>query len=67
MSEPDHEHSILLTSLDLAAAERRLCAEALRVAPTLQDAAKLLGITRHALHRRIHKHGLVRGWSAPGD
>ncbi len=65
MSGTDSEHSILLTSLDLAAAERRLCAEARGGAPSRPVAARLLGISRPALHRRIHKHGLVREWSAP--
>jgi hypothetical protein len=48
--------SINLESYDLAAAERQLCLEALAAAGNIVDAAKLLGLTRHALKRRIVKH-----------
>lgn len=50
---------VILESLDLAAAERRLCIEALHHAGTIIDAASLLGITRHALKRRITKHNIM--------
>lgn len=50
---------VVLESLDLASAERRLCIEALHHAGTIIDAASLLGITRHALKRRITKHNIV--------
>ncbi len=55
--------------LNLAEAERLAIEVALRTAGTIADAAVLLGITRHALKRRIAKHGLL--WSratraAPG-
>ena len=46
---------IILDSYNLLAAERRLCVEALDTAGSIVDAAALLGITRHALKRRIIK------------
>ncbi len=52
---------IVLDSFNLASAERRLCLEALAAAGNLVGAAKLLGITRHAMKRRIVKLGLP--WS----
>lgn len=53
---------IALESFNLAAAERRLCEEALRQARNITHAAQALGITRHALKRRIVKLGIV--WPA---
>ena len=47
---------IVLESLNLAAAERKMCEEALVSAGSIVEAANLLGITRHALKRRIVKH-----------
>lgn len=47
---------IKLNSFDLAAAEKALCVGALNYAGSIVDAAYLLGITRHALKRRILKH-----------
>ncbi len=47
---------IVLDSYDLAAAERRLCVAALDAAGSIVPAAQLLGVTRHALKRRIIKH-----------
>ncbi len=47
---------LVLEDLNLAEAEKNLCIEALNAAGTIVDAAKLLGITRHALKRRIIKH-----------
>lgn len=46
---------IALDDLNLEAAERRLCVEALGLAGNIVGAARLLGITRHALKRRIIK------------
>ena len=48
--------SVELDSLNLADAERKLCEEALRAGGSIVEAASLLGITRHALKRRIIKH-----------
>ena len=47
---------IELDGYDLAKAERALCDAALREAGSIQRAALLLGITRHALKRRIEKY-----------
>jgi hypothetical protein len=47
---------VVLESLNLAEAERKLCEEALRKGGSIVDAAVLLGITRHALKRRMIKH-----------
>ena len=44
-----------LKDLNLATAERRLCVAALAQAGNIVGAAQLLGITRHALKRRIIK------------
>lgn len=46
---------LILETLDLQAAERLLCERALQEGGTIVDAARLLGITRHALKRRIIK------------
>jgi transcriptional regulator with GAF, ATPase, and Fis domain len=46
---------VILEDLNLENAERRLCVEALREGRNIINAAKLLGITRHALKRRIIK------------
>jgi len=48
--------SIVLESLNLAQAERKLCEAALDTGGSIVEAATLLGITRHALKRRIIKH-----------
>jgi DNA-binding NtrC family response regulator len=45
----------ILEDLDLENAERRLCLEALHEGGNIVNAATLLGITRHALKRRIIK------------
>ncbi len=50
---------ITLDDLDLRKAERLLCMEALSSAGSIVEAAQLLGITRHALKRRILKHRLA--------
>lgn len=49
---------IVLDSFNLTNAERLLCETALHTAGSIVEAAKLLGITRHALKRRIIKHNL---------
>lgn len=54
---------VILEDLNLENAERRLCVEALRRGGNIVNAAKLLGITRHALKRRIVKLGVV--WPFP--
>lgn len=46
---------IILEEFNLQNAERRLCNEALSSAGNIVGAAALLGITRHALKRRIIK------------
>lgn len=48
--------TIVLDTLNLEAAERLLCVRALTAAGNIVEAAKLLGVTRHALKRRIIKH-----------
>lgn len=47
--------SLPLEDLNLEAAERRMCIAALEVAGNIVGAAQLLGITRHALKRRMIK------------
>lgn len=47
---------ILLEDLNLRNAERTLCQTALQKAGSIVEAAQLLGITRHALKRRMIKH-----------
>jgi len=49
--------------------ERTLCLEALVTSGTIVDAAQLLGITRHALKRRILKHKIEwpQRLAAPGS
>lgn len=54
-----------MNDLNLRDAERALCLEALRRAGSLAEAAQLLGLTRHALSRRITKHKLVWPASEP--
>lgn len=50
---------IVLDSFNLTSAERLLCETALHTAGSIVEAAKLLGITRHALKRRIVKLGIA--------
>jgi len=50
---------LIIETLHLATIERMLCIEALNTAGTIVDAAALLGVTRHALKRRIVKHDIV--------
>lgn len=47
---------ILLEDLNLRKAEQLLCQQALTRAGSIVEAAQLLGITRHALKRRMIKH-----------
>ena len=47
---------ILLDDLNLRKAERLLCQQALTSGGSIVEAAQLLGITRHALKRRMVKH-----------
>ncbi|HRI07980.1 MAG TPA: helix-turn-helix domain-containing protein [Nannocystaceae bacterium] len=47
---------LVIDTYNLQAVERMLCVEALNSAGSIVDAAALLGITRHALKRRIIKH-----------
>jgi len=56
---------IVLEDFNLEAAERRLCIEALGLARNIVGAAKILGVTRHALKRRIIK--LEIQWPPSGD
>jgi DNA-binding NtrC family response regulator len=58
---------ILLHDLDLLNAERLLCQEALERAGTIVEVAKLLGITRHALKRRLLKHQIEWPIKRPVD
>lgn len=55
--------TIRIVSYNLNAAEQLLCTEALLRAGNIVDAARLLGITRHALKRRIIKHNIP--WPRP--
>jgi DNA-binding NtrC family response regulator len=48
--------AILLEDLNLRKAERLLCLQALEKGGSIVEAAQLLGITRHALKRRMIKH-----------
>lgn len=54
-----------LESYNLEAAERQLCTMALDRAGNIVETAKLLGVTRHALKRRIVKYKLT--WPRPGS
>lgn len=49
---------LVLDNYNLTSAERFLCETALHAAGSIVEAAKLLGITRHALKRRIIKHNI---------
>ena len=55
---------IVIEAFNLEAAERRLCVEALSLAGNIVGAAQILGITRHALKRRIVK--LAIPWNRTG-
>lgn len=53
-----------LKTYNLASAEKALCVAALEQGGSIVEAARLLGITRHALKRRIVKHAI--DWPPPG-
>ncbi|MBL9102138.1 MAG: hypothetical protein JNL82_14335 [Myxococcales bacterium] len=55
---------ITLTDYNLHTAERVLCEKALTDAGSIVGAAPLLGITRHALKRRIIRHNIR--WTREG-
>ena len=58
---------LILEDFNLEAAERRLCIATLEVAGNIVGAAQLLGITRHALKRRMIKLRIDRpGTASPG-
>jgi DNA-binding NtrC family response regulator len=58
---------LILEDFNLEAAERRLCIATLEIAGNIVGAAQLLGITRHALKRRMIKLRIDRpGTSSPG-
>ena len=50
---------LTIETFNLEIVERTLCVEALNAAGTIIDAARLLGITRHSLKRRIVKHNIT--------
>lgn len=52
---PTNEPQLVIEDFNLEAAERRICVEALERAGNIVGAAEILGITRHALKRRIIK------------
>jgi transposase-like protein len=54
-----------LNSYNLAAAEKALCVAALEQGGSIVEAARMLGITRHALKRRIVKHTI--DWPRTGQ
>lgn len=57
-----NEATITIPNLNLLSAEKTMCEEALRRSEgNLVVAADLLGVTRHALRRRIIKHEIQ--WS----
>ena len=56
---------ILLEDLNLSKAERTLCHTALQKGGSIVEAAQLLGITRHALKRRMIKHQIEWPTRAP--
>lgn len=55
---------LILEDFHLVAAERRLCVAALDAATNIVGAAQLLGITRHALKRRMIKLRIDRSRAA---
>lgn len=52
--------TLILEDFNLEAAERRMCVATLALAGNIVGAAQLLGITRHALKRRMIKLGIDR-------
>ena len=61
--------SLTITNYNLDSAERTLVIAALTDAGSIVEAAQLLGITRHALKRRIIKHRIEwpRSSASAGD
>lgn len=55
---------LILEDFNLEAAERRLCIATLELAGNIVGAAQLLGITRHALKRRMIKLHIDRPGTA---
>lgn len=55
--------TLTLDTYNLTTAEQMLVEKALADAGSILEAAALLGITRHALKRRIIKHGIR--WTRP--
>lgn len=56
----------------LEAAERHICETALQRHGTIVEAAEALGVTRHALKRRLVKHNIAHeskrgGWRPRAD
>jgi len=58
---------LIIKTLDLATVERMLCVKALDAAGTIVDAAVLLGVTRHALKRRMIKHDIASPSRSAGE
>lgn len=54
---------VTTTTLNLADADQLLCETALKETGSIVYAARLLGITRHALKRKIIKHNIA--WPPP--
>jgi len=50
---------VIIETFNLATVERMLCIAALNAAGSIVDAAALLGVTRHALKRRMVKHDIA--------
>lgn len=50
---------IIIDTYNLLSSERAICVSALAEGGNIVEASKLLGITRHALKRRIVKHRIT--------
>ena len=59
--------NLILEDFNLEAAQRRLCVATLELAGNIVGAAQLLGITRHALKRRMTKLRIERPRPAGGE
>ncbi len=55
---------VVRRGVSLAGIEAGSCRAALQASGTIVGAAAKLEITRHALKRRIQKHGLRKDWKA---
>ncbi len=51
-------HEVMGNDLNLVTLERTACELALKLTGSILEASKLLGITRHALKRRIVRHNI---------